>query len=80
MLYNEYYERDMDIDDVKDFLINIYEDVCKEQKLNVAYDYNNKERIDLAENPELLDIILHCVNSFGKNHPDYFNVEHLFDD
>lgn len=74
-MYSEYYEREFNLSDYqKEVLLSIYKWVAEEN--DFIPDVMEIEDLDDSNN---LDSILYHVDSFGKEHEDYYKIEDIFD-
>lgn len=79
-MYSSYYERDIVLnEEEKAVLFDIYETVAKDKGFDPDYDPENRDYIDFEQDTELLDTILYHVETFGKEHPEFTEISHVFE-
>lgn len=75
-MYSEYYEREFNLSDCqKETLLSIYKWVAYEN--GFVPDAVEIEDLDDSSN---LDTVLYHVNTFGKEHEDYYKIGDIFID
>lgn len=80
MIYSQYLQAPVFINsELKETLLNIYEDVAKKQGFKP--DYEDRKLVDFEKDPGLMDTILYHVEAFGEDHPDFASAwTHLLED
>lgn len=77
-MYSEYYQKNFTFtEEEKDILLDIYEEIAKEQGFDC--DYENRNMVNFKSDSGLINTVLYHVENFGKEKNGYDIIAFLFE-